>query len=233
MKNIKISKQKEIKFPNLMINFKTYDSASGKDAEKLVKLCSDISKKEKKNISCVLSNTDLFRCSKYSIPILSQHLDVEDEGGHTGKISVKAIIENGASAVLINHSEDRIPIENIKKLIQICKENKLYSVVCTKDAKESKLIAKLNPDCIAIEPPELIGGDISVTTANPKIISDSVKEVKKISSKIKVLCGAGVKSGIDVKKAISLGASGVLIASGVTKAKNKRLAILDLVSGMK
>ena len=35
---------------------------------------------------------------------------------------------------------------------------------------------------IAVEPPELIGGDISVSTAKPEIISDTVEVVKKINS---------------------------------------------------
>lgn len=222
-----------MKFPNLMINFKTYEESSGKDAIKLVKLCEEISKEKKVNISCALSPLDINSCSKFKIPIISQHIDIEDAGGHTGKIHVKSIKENGAKGVLINHSEDRSTLDKIKQAIIIAKKNKLYTVVCSKTVKESKEIAKLNPDCIAIEPPELIGGDISVTSANPKIISNTVNEVKKINKKIIVLCGAGVKTGEDVKLAIELGAQGVLIASGVTKAKNKRKAILDLIKGLK
>jgi triosephosphate isomerase (TIM) len=214
-----------MKFPTLMINFKTYDQASGKDAVALVKLCKKISK----NISCVVSAPDLNSCSKITIPILAQHLDIEEAGGHTGKITIKSIKENGAIGVLINHSEDRIPFVQIKKSIELCKKNKLFSIVCSKTVPESKAIAQLKPDCIAIEPPELIGGDISVTTADPEIISNTVQVVKKVSSKIKVLCGAGVKTSKDVKIALKLGADGVLVASAVTKAKNKEKAIKDLV----
>jgi triosephosphate isomerase len=45
-----------------------------------------------------------------------------------------------------------------------------------------------------------------------------------------VLCGAGIKSGLDVSKAIELGVSGVLLASGVTKSSNPKEALEDLVS---
>jgi triosephosphate isomerase len=39
-----------------------------------------------------------------------------------------------------------------------------------------------------------------------------------------------VKNGKDVKKAIELGADGVLLASGVVKAKNKEEILRDLTS---
>jgi triosephosphate isomerase len=86
---------------------------------------------------------------------------------------------------------------------------------------------------IAIEPPELIGGDISVTTADPGIVSNTVKAVQSINKTVKILCGAGVKNGKDVAKAIELGADGVLLASGVVKAKNKEEVLRDLAVGIK
>jgi len=59
-----------------------------------------------------------------------------------------------------------------------------------------------------------------------------VKEVKDINPNIGVLCGAGVKSGEDIKKAIELGTEGVLLASGVTKAVEPKTVLTDLVSGL-
>ena len=76
---------------------------------------------------------------------------------------------------------------------------------------------------------ELIGGDISVTTANPDVVSDSVKLVKDVAPEVKVLCGAGVKNGKDVAMAIELGAEGVLLASGVVKADDQMSVLRDLV----
>ena len=108
----------------------------------------------------------------------------------------------------------------------------LYHIVCTNNIATSKAIAALSPNFLAVEPPELIGGDISVTTANPEIVSGSVDAVKKIDKNVGVLCGAGVKNGKDVEKAIELGADGVLLASGVVKAEDKEKVLRDLISGM-
>ncbi len=87
----------------------------------------------------------------------------------------------------------------------------------------------MNPDLIAVEPPELIGGDISVSKAQPEIIEKSVRLV----GENKLLVGAGVKNGHDVRIAMSLGASGVLLASGVTRAVDPESVLLDLISGLR
>jgi triosephosphate isomerase len=85
---------------------------------------------------------------------------------------------------------------------------------------------------VAVEPPELIGGDFSVSRAQPELVKGTVDAVKAVSPEVKVLCGAGVKSGEDVRKALELGSEGVLLASGVVKAKDVEQAIRDLVTGI-
>ena len=85
---------------------------------------------------------------------------------------------------------------------------------------------------IAVEPPELIGGDISVTTADPEIVSGTAAVVKSVNPDVRVLCGAGVKNGADVAMAIQLNTEGVLLASGVTKSTKPELVLADLVSNL-
>jgi triosephosphate isomerase len=60
-----------------------------------------------------------------------------------------------------------------------------------------------------------------------------VKSIRAISGRVGVLCGAGVKNGKDVEKAIELGTDGVLLASGIVKAKDRRAVLVDLVSGLR
>jgi triosephosphate isomerase len=93
-------------------------------------------------------------------------------------------------------------------------------------------VAALGPDFLAVEPPELIGGNISVSTAKPEIVSGSVQRVHKVNDKVKVLCGAGVKSGKDVAKSLELGAEGVLLASWVVTAKDVVAVMKDLLAGL-
>jgi triosephosphate isomerase (TIM) len=60
-----------------------------------------------------------------------------------------------------------------------------------------------------------------------------VQAVKAIHPAAKVLCGAGVKTGKDVRRAMELGADGVLLASGVTLAADPEKALLDLLEGLR
>ena len=108
----------------------------------------------------------------------------------------------------------------------------MITIVCSNNIDVAKAVAVLNPDFLALEPPELIGGNVSVSQAEPEVITKLVKEVRKYNKKIKLLVGAGVKTKEDVKKAIELGCDGVILASGVVKAKNITQAIEDLASGL-
>ena len=136
----------------------------------------------------------------------------------------------GIRGSLINHSENRMKLADIDEVIQLCKQNDIESCVCTNNIATSKAIATFSPDAVAVEPPELIGTGIPVSQAQPEVVEDSVKGVKSINKKIKVLCGAGISTGDDMKAAMDLGADGVLLASGIVKAENPKEALLDLVS---
>lgn len=165
------------------------------------------------------------------LPVLAQHVDAVPEGGYTGHLTAEAAREAGAVGSLVNHSEHRLRLADIEHVVDRLRQCGLQSVVCTNNATVSRAAAAVHPDFVAVEPPELIGGDISVTTANPEIVADSVKMVKAVTTQVRVLCGAGVKTGADLRKALELGSEGVLLASGVALAKDVRAVALDLASG--
>jgi len=151
-------------------------------------------------------------------------------GSNTGKILAESIKEAGAKGVILNHAENKISDEEIIKAIKKAKEVGLKVMVCAESIERAKKIALMEPDLIAIEPPELIGGVKSVSTENPKIISDSVKEIHAIK-KIPVIAGAGINSMEDVKKSIELGAIGVFVASAIVKSETPEEKIKELVKG--
>jgi len=222
-----------IKTPITIINFKTYEESTGDNAIKLAEICSKIAKEKKVSIAITPQCTDIYRISKIvSIPVLSQHIDAIDFGKNTGFLLPESIKQAGAEATLLNHSEHRLNFDLLKKSIERAKQAELKTIVCAKDAEDAKKIAYLNPDFIAVEPPELISGKISVSDAKPEVISDSVKVIKSINNKIKVLCGAGIHNKNDVKKSVELGADGVLVASGIVKTKNQETALKDLANGL-
>jgi triosephosphate isomerase (TIM) len=222
-----------LKTPVIVLNVKTYAEATGEKAVYIAKVLDKIGQETGVSMAICVQATDIYNCAQAaSIPIWAQHIEPVKPGSHTGWILPEAVKEAGANGTLINHSEHRLKLADIEECLSRAKELSLSQIICTNNVATSKAAAALKPDFIAVEPPELIGGDISVTTANPDVVSNSVKAVKNIDSSVKVLCGAGVKNGKDVAKAIELGADGVLLASGVVKATDKEKVIRDLALGI-
>lgn len=222
-----------LKIPTIVLNVKTYTEATGNNALEIAMLMNKISQEKDASMAIAVQATDITLCAKkVSIPVWAEHIDPIKPGSNTGWTLPEAIKTAGAVGTLINHSEHRLKIADIDICVTRAKELNLDHIVCSNNVSTSKAIAALSPNFLAVEPPELIGGDISVTTADPDIVSGSVEAVRKIDKNVKVLCGAGVKNGKDVTKAIELGADGVLLASGIVKAKNRESVIRDLVSGL-
>ena len=222
-----------LKTPVIVLNVKTYSEATGSNALALAILMDKISKETGASMAITVQATDISLCAeKVKIPVWAEHIDPIKPGSHTGWTLPEAVKTAGAVGTLINHSEHRLKLADVDLCITRAKELNLDHIVCSNNVSTSKAIATFSPNFVAVEPPELIGGDISVTTADPDIVSNSVEAVKSISKSVKVLCGAGVKNGKDVTKAIELGSDGVLLASGIVKAKDKEKVILDLASGL-
>lgn len=218
----------------IIVNFKTYRTATGQQAVELAQACEKVSKETGIPIIAVVQNIDLFHVSsEVSIPVYSEHMDPVKYGAHTGKVLPESILCNGGEGVVINHSEDPTDFNTIKEDVARAKEIGLKTIICAPTAEDCKKYAPLSPDFIAVEPPELIGGDVSVSKAQPKLISDTVWLVHEQKSDLPVLCGAGIKDHEDVRIAQELGCEGILIASGITKAEDPEAALKDLIKGFK
>jgi len=214
--------------PLVVVNFKTYTSALASAADRLGKQMADVSTNAR--MVAVTSAFDLSSVSSIDgLEVWSQHLDPVGQGSHTGWLEPDTAIARGATGTIINHAEHKVSLEHVEKLMAMLPEG-FPVCACAADVTEARALAKLGPTFIAVEPPELIGGDISVTTADPTIVSDTVAAVKEVNPNVRVLCGAGVKNGQDVATAIALGAEGVLLASGVTKANDPQAVLEDLIS---
>ena len=217
--------------PIVILNYKTYLESSCLNALELAHDLQSAASESGITMVAAPQAADIYRISEEtSIPIFAQHIDAISPGGHTGSNLINTLIEAGISGSLINHSENRMKLADIAEVVKLCKENEIESCVCTNNIETSKAIAALGPVAVAVEPPELIGTGIPVSQAQPEVVENSVKEVKAINKEVKVLCGAGITTGDDMKAAMDLGADGVLLASGIIKAENPKEALLELVS---
>ena len=219
--------------PLILVNFKAYLEATGKKALYLAKTAEKISLETGVCIGLAPQTVDLHPiANNVSIPVFAQHVDPIAPGRFTGYVLPQAIKKAGAIGTLINHSERSMTITDIDASITEARASNLISVVCTNSATISAAVAALKPDMLAIEPPELIGTGISVSKAKPEVISHTVDLVKHINAHVTILCGAGITRGEDVVAALRLDTNGVLISSGVVKAKDPYEALLDLAKAI-
>ncbi len=216
--------------PLIAINFKTYNSSTGQNCEHLAKVCDIVAAQEQASIIVCVSAPNIYKLSQaLQIPVYAQHVDNITEGAHTGHILASDVALNGAAGTLLNHSERQMPSAELSEAFVHAKNAQLSTIICAATLEKAIEVAKLEPEYIAFEPPELIGGDISVTT-RPEVITELVAKIRAIS-KTKILVGAGVKTTEDVRLALQLGCDGVLLASGITKSQDPEAALKGLIAG--
>ncbi len=219
--------------PLIVVNFKAFRESSGKEGLRLARLCERVAREEKVGIAVAPQTPDLALVAReVSIPVIAQHADNLPAGSFTGWLPPESLKASGVVGVLINHAEHQVELSTIESLVRRCRSFSLVSIVCADNLPIARAVAAVEPDFVAIEPPELIGGDVSVTTADPGIVHRSVVAVHRIGPRVRVLCGAGIKTGKDVAKALQLGTEGVLLSTGVVKAADPRGALTDLAAGL-
>lgn len=213
----------QLTFPIVITNFKTYQSSTGLAALQLAKIHEEVAQKYGVQLAVCPQAVDIWMtASQVQIPVLAHHFDAVAHGQYTGHIIPEALKAAGADGSLLNHAEKHIPFSLIADSINRAREVGFFTVVCAANLKEAREIAALNPDAVALEPPELIGGEVSVSTASPDLISNAVRELGKMP----LIVGAGIKTPRDLEIALELGAKGVLVASGVTKATDPRAVLV-------
>ncbi len=205
--------------PLIVVNLKTYQQ--GKEVIELAKKIQEVDK----NIIIAAQASDIFELTKSTkLKVYAQHVDYFLPGRFTGYIIPEAIKKDKATGAFLNHSEHKLTCSTIQKTIARCKKLKLKTMVFVKDLVEAKKIEKLKPDYLIYEPPELVAGKISVSTAKPEVIKNFSKNIKT-----PFLVGAGIKNNQDLKVAMKLGASGVALSSAVTTSKNPQKVLRELI----
>ncbi|MCD6402970.1 MAG: triose-phosphate isomerase [Candidatus Aenigmarchaeota archaeon] len=222
-----------LSLPIIMINFKTYPQSIGKKGLRLAKIVEKISKKYGVTIAVVPQFYDVrLIATSVDIPVFAQHVDPITPGAHTGHSLAETIKDSGAIGSLINHSEKRMKVDEIKQSVKIMRKNGLLSVVCVPNIKFAKLVVKYKPNFIAYEPPELIGSGRAVSKVKPEVVEKFSKLIKTHGKGIIPLCGAGITTADDVRLAVELGTSGVLLASAFVKAKDPKKVLEKMAKAL-
>lgn len=218
-----------LQLPAIVVNCKAYENCMGDKAIRIAQICERVAKLMKATIAVAVDAADIYHVKMaVRIPVFAQHVDAVEPGAHTGAVLPEAVKEAGASGTILNHSEKKLAMPALARSIERARQAGLLTLACAATPAEAKRISAFRPDMIAIEPPELIGGDVSVSTAKPEIVTATTRAIKDIP----ILCGAGIRTAQDVAKAMQLGVKGVLVASGVTLARNPERVLKGFVAAM-
>jgi len=213
----------------IIINFKNYPQALGESGIKLARSLEDVGS-DFPDVELVLAvpAASIAPISQaVDLPIYAQHIDPFNSGQTTGFSIAESVREAGAGGTLINHSERPVALEMILDAVERAKNSGMKTVVCASSVEDVNRVKTSVPSYIAYEPPELIGGDISVSEAKPALIEEAVQ----LAEPTPLLCGAGINFQSDVKKALELGSVGVLVASAVVTAEEPAKELRELMKG--
>lgn len=206
----------------VLLNLKAYPC----DPVGIATVAADVADETGVRIAVAPQAADIASVAETGVETWAQHVSSVEHGSHTGSTLAETTARAGATGTLLNHSERRLRLAEIDAGIRAAERADLETIVCANNPRQIAAAASLDPDLVAVEPPELIGTGTPVSKADPDIVTDSVRAA---GGAVPVLCGAGISTGEDLVSAAELGAEGVLLASGVAKADDPRAALETLV----
>ncbi len=215
----------------LILNFKTYEQATGDNAVRLAEIVSKAQTPANVDLVVCPQAADIFRIREQfpDLTVWAQHVDPIDTGKNTGWTSVTSVIMAGANGTLINHSEHKLEPEEIGQVLELTKHYQLASCVAVPDLHLAQKLAALEPDILAYEPPELISTGTSLVDSDPKLAAEFVEKLSDTG--IKLILGAGVADAKDATVAKALGYQGVLLASGFVMSEDPAKFLAEMIGG--
>ncbi|OJX38158.1 MAG: hypothetical protein BGO78_09015 [Chloroflexi bacterium 44-23] len=209
----------KISLPFFEIGPKAY--IYGKQVISLARFADEISEKYQIDIIFTPQYVDIYPIAQATKKLLvfSQHMDSLMPGRGIGTVLPEAVKEAGACGVMLNHAERPLSLPEIELTIARADEVGLASMVCAGNMTEVDAVARLAPNILLAEAPELIGTGTR-TQADLKVIKLINDTVWRINPHIKVLHSAGIHDENDVFQMISNGAQATGSTSGILKAND-------------
>jgi triosephosphate isomerase len=164
--------------------------------------------------------------------VFAQHMDDLPVGRGVGSVLPESIKAAGAAGVLLNHAEKKLPHDVLARTVRRADEVGLVSMVCADDLAEAVTVARMSPNIIILESPDLIG--VGKRRENDReLIARGNAAIWEINPEIRVLHGAGISCGQDVYNIISAGAQAAGSTSGIIKARDPFSMLEEMLSSVR
>ncbi len=120
----------------------------------------------------------------------------------------------------------------LRRTVKRADEVGLATMVCADNPAQAAKIAKLHPNIVIAESPELIGGG-KRGREDAQAIARINQAVWDISPDTRVLHGAGITRGQDVYDVIAAGAQGTGSTSGIIKAAEPFAMLEEMIRSVR
>jgi triosephosphate isomerase len=164
--------------------------------------------------------------------IFAQHMDFLEVGRGVGSVLPEAVKAAGAVGVMLNHVEKRLSLDTLRRTMKRADEVGLATMVCADNLEDAAVIAKMEPNIIIVESPQLIGGGKRGEN-DRQVIAKINQTVWDINPQIRVLHGAGISCGQDVYDVIAGGGQGTGSTSGIVLAKDPFAMLEEMISAVR
>lgn len=164
--------------------------------------------------------------------IFAQHMDSLPVGRGVGSVLPEAVKAAGAVGVLLNHAEKKLTHEELERTIRRADEVGLASMACADNLEEAVKVARMSPNIIIAESPDLIG--VGKRGKNDRQAVDKINAaIWGISPEIRVLHGAGISCGQDVYNIIAAGSQAAGSTSGILKADDPFAMLEEMIRSVR
>lgn len=193
----------------------------GKDVLKLARHADRMSAKYRIQVIFTPQYVDipLLARGTRNLLVFAQHMDSLLIGRGIGSVLPEAVKAAGATGVLLNHAEKKLTLEELERTILRADEVGLVSMACADNLEEAVKVARMSPNIIIAESPDLIG--VGKRCENDREAVEKLNAaIWDINPEIRVLHGAGISCGQDVYDIIAAGSQAAGSTSGIIKASD-------------
>ncbi|MEK6721876.1 MAG: triose-phosphate isomerase [Chloroflexota bacterium] len=162
------------------------------------------------------------------VHVFAQHMDALEPGRGIGAVLPEAIRAAGATGVLLNHVERRLPRDVLERTIHRAQAVGLSTMVCADDVEDAVTIARLAPDIVIVEEPLMIAGGKRSQAARDSIAATNAA-IRRVNPAIRVLHGAGINGPDDVYDVIASGAEGTGSSSAIFTAGDQSAVLETMI----
>ena len=164
--------------------------------------------------------------------VFAQHMDPLMPGRGVGSVLPEAVRAAGAAGVMLNHVERRLTRDVLARTLRRADEVGLASMVCADDTSDAVELARLGPNIIIVESPDLIAGGQRGSDERLAIMAAN-QAIWRVNPAIRVLHGAGITGPSDVYEVVAAGAQATGSSSAIFDADDPPAVLEEMIASVR